>query len=177
MAQENGWGVFPATIDSRRFGTLRLEEYRIRQRGVTLQILRSYHPPERLVIPSGRVALDPDGLELVIRVPDAGVPDVASFTATLEQQFDQFVNSLDRILDEAIPAIESAIADCWQMPDERAPTAEEIIGTGWLRQLTLNAGTRPHEIMIFDIGELIGGHDLFLALTADFHPISARFDG
>ncbi len=138
---------------------------------------RHYEPTDPVVIPTRRILLDPEGLRLVVWLPETDVPDVARFAATIEQRFDDFVSSLDRILDEAIPTIESAIDYFWQIPDERGPTAKELLETSVLTHLNLNAGAGSHVIIIHDQGDLIGSHDLVLSLTEDFHPASAHFDG
>ncbi|MBX3323312.1 MAG: hypothetical protein KF757_10010 [Phycisphaeraceae bacterium] len=166
MPRKQNKVTYPPAIESRRLGTLKLESD-----------LHLYEASERLTIPTRRVRLCPLGLRLVIWLPEVNVLDMTHFVTALERQFDQWVNDLDRILHEAIPTIESAVARFWQIPDERAPTAQELLDSGEITHLNLSMGEESHEMHIHDAGDLIGSHDLILVLSDDFHPESAYFDG
>ncbi len=172
MAKKKDRGTFPAVLESRRLGTLQLEESSIDD-----WVFRSYHPLQPVKIATKRVRLDPEGVKLVIWLPEKGGMDAELLTATIEKRFEDLVNGFDRILDEAIPAIEAAIEEFWQIPDERGPTAKEFLDTAELNLLGLSAGSGSHEILLYDKGDLIGGHDLRLELSEDFRPDCASFDG
>lgn len=173
MTRKQNPAIFPQTIESPRFGTLKLEEYPI----TTKVIHRNYAPAVPVKIPNCRVPIDPKGLTLSIGPPDTGIPDIARFVAALEQRFEKVVNQIDRIVDQALPVVESAIDYFWQIPDERAPTAKQLLDTSEWRQLNLCAGPGTYTLIFYDRGDLIGGHDLLIELTDDLHPTSANFDG
>lgn len=173
MAQKQHIPEFPLRIESARFGVLRLEQFSISDN----LIHRHYEPGERVSFKCERVQTDPKGVTLVIWLPETGVPDVTAFLRTVEERWDAIMGHLGTILDAAIPKIEEAIEWFWQIPDERGPTPSDLLRTGHLRHLNLNAGPGPHEIMIHDSGDLIGGHDLVLELDPQFRPDSAHFDG
>ena len=173
MARKRHIPEFPLRIESQRFGVLRLEQLSL----CNDEILRYYEPSGQISFKCERVQTDPGGVTFAIWPPETGVPDVRAFVRTVEERWDAIMGHLGTILDAAIPKIEEAIEWFWQIPDERGPTASDILRTGHLRRLNLNTGPGSHVLYIYDAGDLIGGHDLVLELDPQFRPQSAHFDG
>jgi hypothetical protein len=83
---------------------------------------------------------------------------------------------MDDVIQQAIPIIEEAIEEFWQIRDEPAPGVLELFRRGELRQINMSMGEDEHELHIYD-GGVLGGHDLILSLDAKWQPLSAYFDG
>lgn len=67
-------------------------------------------------------------------------------------------------------------------PDEEylPPTARTLLIASVLRVVKIDLSENPeihHEIGYFDMGDLIGGHDVYIYLDVDLRPTGAYMDG
>ena len=138
---------------------------------------RHYEPDGRVRVNATRVAVADGGVTVVVWPPDEGVVDVVEFGSRVDQIWGAISDHLDGHLDASLPMIQSAIEGFWGIPDEAPPRAAELLRTGVLQQVNLDAGRRTHELIIHDEGDLIGSHDLVLGLDADLRARSGHFDG
>lgn len=136
-----------------------------------------YRPVLPLRVKSRIVATDPGGTDWSVWGPKDGVRDTAAFVSIVESRAKFVCERLDDVLRAALPRITGAIDEFWRIPDEEAPGAEAILRAGELRYMCLSAGGGGHRIIIYDRGDLIGGHDLIIETDSDFRPVSVHFDG
>ncbi len=125
------------------------------------------------------VPFNGQNVELVVKV-DAAHFDSAATTRHIEHVWQTLKDRYTELLHQATPLIDEAIRDFWGIPDEAPPAATELLESGELRSIFINGtpeSDSTHHIHVFDRGDLIGGHDLFIELDDTFAPVEARFDG
>ncbi|MBX9736768.1 MAG: hypothetical protein K2X32_07570 [Phycisphaerales bacterium] len=164
---------FPAKIVSQRLGELSLVESRL-----YWSVSRTYEPVDPVNLRRGDLLVRESGLKVTIWPPSAGIADDAAFGGLVDALYDRCIGDLPSILTGATECVQEAIGEFWQIDDEPAPAAGELIRLSELTQIDLRVGGDDHHIVsLYDIAELIGGHDLMIYLDHDFQPVMAHFDG
>jgi hypothetical protein len=121
--------------------------------------------------------------KVVVWVDDDDVGDPGTFGDRVDAVWREMMASLESILDAAPPVVQEALDKFWQIDDEKAPTVATLM-KGGIRQVAISVSTkRPsrrdevHRLSFEDDADVIGGHDLFIQINADFKPTGAYFDG
>ncbi len=165
---------FPAKIVSQRLGVLALVQYRISD----VSVHRHYEPAEPIEFRGGGVLVRKSGLGVALWPPSSGVPDASAFGALVDDLYDRLTSALPEILTAATGCVEDAIGIFWQIDDEPAPKASDLLRLSELVRINFAAGSGDeHVVMLYDTADLIGGHDLLIYLDADLRPTGAHFDG